>query len=82
MKCKNLVLQNFPFLEDDFDALTDYQLFSKMTGYVKNLDLFIRNELGDALTKYINEQFNNIMMNALYNSETETLVLYLDGGNE
>lgn len=32
---RNFVLQNFPFLEDDFDALTDYQLFCKMMGYIK-----------------------------------------------
>lgn len=32
---RNWVLQNFPFLEDDFDALTDYELFSKMMEYVK-----------------------------------------------
>jgi hypothetical protein len=33
---RNWVLQNFPFLEDDFDALTDYELFCKMLEYVKN----------------------------------------------
>lgn len=32
---RNWVLENFPFLEDDFDALTDYQLFCKMMEYVK-----------------------------------------------
>ena len=32
---KNWVLQNFPFLEDDFDALTDYELFCKMIEYMK-----------------------------------------------
>ena len=32
---RDFVIQNFPFLEDDFDALTDYQLFCKMVGYMK-----------------------------------------------
>ena len=32
---RNWVLQNFPFLEDDFDALTYYELFCKMMEYVK-----------------------------------------------
>ena len=32
---RNFVLQNFPFLEDDFDALTDYELFCKMVEYMK-----------------------------------------------
>jgi hypothetical protein len=31
---RNWVFQNFPFLEDDFDALTDYELFCKICGYV------------------------------------------------
>ena len=34
---RNFILQNFPFLEDDFDALTDYELFCKMLGYVKTI---------------------------------------------
>ena len=34
---RNWVLQNFPFLEDDFDALRDYELFCKMMEYVKEL---------------------------------------------
>lgn len=36
---RNLVLQNFPFLEDDFDALTDYELFCKLLGYVKKVHI-------------------------------------------
>ena len=35
MKFRNYILYNFPFLEDDFDALTDYQLFCKMVAYMK-----------------------------------------------
>lgn len=34
---KNWVLQNFPFLEDDFDALDDYTLFCKFIGYVNKI---------------------------------------------
>lgn len=33
---RNWVLENFPFLEDDFDALTDYELFCKIMEYIKN----------------------------------------------
>ena len=33
---RNWVLQNFPYLENEFDALTDYELFCKMMEYVKN----------------------------------------------
>ena len=33
---RNWIMQNFPFLEDDFDALTDYELFCKMMEYIRN----------------------------------------------
>lgn len=78
MICKNTVLRNFPVLEDEFDALTDYELFSKMVGYVKKLNAFFTEDLDDKLKEYIDEEFNNIMLNAMYDSGTETLVLYLD----
>lgn len=32
---RNWVFDNFPFMENDFDALTDYELFCKMMEYVK-----------------------------------------------
>lgn len=78
MICKNTVLRNFPILEDDFDALTDYELFSKMVAYVKSLDSFVKNELDKELKNYIDERFNEIMLDAMYDENTETLILYLN----
>lgn len=78
MICKNAVLRNFPILEDDFDALTDYELFSKMVAYVKSLDTFVKTELDKELKEYIDTRFNEIMLNSMYDAETETLILYLD----
>lgn len=34
--CRNWIFQNFPFLENQFDALTDYELFCKMMEYIIN----------------------------------------------
>ena len=34
---RNWVCQNFPVLVDDFDALTDYELFCKVLSYVKDI---------------------------------------------
>ena len=39
---KGMVLQNFPFIEEDFDAITNYQLLCKVVEYLKNV---IANEL-------------------------------------
>ena len=72
----NYILQNFPFLENDFDALTDYELFSLMVGYVKKLNNFFINDLEKNIEKYIDENLDNILMNAMYDSNTETLRLY------
>lgn len=81
MICKNRVLQNFPILEDDFDALTDYELFSKMVGYVKSLDSFVKNELDVQLKAYIDKRFNDILLDTMYDSETETLIMYINRGD-
>ena len=32
--CDNSVIENFPFIEDHIDAITDYELFSKGFGYL------------------------------------------------
>ena len=58
MKGRNFILQNFPFIEDDFDALTDYQLFSKVVEYVKR---FAKDneEFKKQLEKYENYFENN-----------------------
>lgn len=51
---RNWVLQNFPFLEDDFDALTDYELFCKMVEYMKkSLDKVV--EYQDELNEFRTE---------------------------
>ena len=34
---KGMVLQNFPFIEEDFDAITNYQLLCKVEEYLKNV---------------------------------------------
>lgn len=38
---------------------------------------FMNNTLSTELKNYINNEFNNIMLNSMYEEETETLILYL-----
>ena len=55
---RNWILENFPFLEDDFDALTDYELFCKMMEYVKS---FAKdNEEFKKQLAYYENYFNNL----------------------
>lgn len=51
---KWFVLENFPFIEEDFDAITNYQLLCKIVEYL-NLTIGKTNELGtqvEALTNW------------------------------
>lgn len=41
---------------------------------------FINDILEEKINEYINNKFNEIMLNSLYIQETETLVLYLENG--
>ena len=53
------VIQNFPFIEADFDAITNYQLFCKVVEY---LDKVIKNVniIGEKESELINN-FNSLV---------------------
>lgn len=55
---KWFVLQNFPFIEEDFDAITNYQLLSKVVEYL-NKTIDKTNELGVEVES-LNNWFNNL----------------------
>lgn len=52
------VLQNFPFIEADFDAITNYQLLGKIVEYL-NLNITKTNELGTQV-EVLTNWFNNL----------------------
>lgn len=39
---------------------------------------FVNDVLEQKINDYINAKFNDMMINAMYEAETETLILYLD----
>lgn len=56
-KFRRCVLQNFPFIEQDFDALTDYQLLCKVVEYLNKV-ISSQNEVievAESLTTAFNE---------------------------
>lgn len=55
---KWFVLQNFPFIEEDFDAITNYQLLCKIVEYL-NLNINKTNELGEQVEALTN-WFDNL----------------------
>ena len=68
---RNYVIRNFPFLEDDFDALTDYQLFCKMVSYMKKALIKI-DDFEDKLNKYEN-YFENLNVQEEINNKLEEM---------
>lgn len=55
---RRFVLQNFPFIEHDFDALTSYQLFCKVVEYLNKV-IGSQNEVTQQM-QYVLDYFNNL----------------------
>lgn len=73
---KWFVLENFPFLEDDFNALTDWQLFCKL-GKEINKIIASTNSLGTqvvSLTDYVSNYFNNLDVQDEINNKLNEMV--------
>ena len=45
---------------------------------MKEIINFMNGEIDEELRNYINEQFNNIMLQTMYNAEEEKIIFYLD----
>jgi hypothetical protein len=71
-------LTDFPFLDETFDSMTTYEMIQKLAGKVNEVIHFTNDLLEDKLNEYINQKFNDMIINTMYIPETETLVLYLD----
>lgn len=80
---KGWVLENFPFIEEDFDAITNYQMMCKIIGYlnvIKNNNDYIQNEeikpLYDAfvsLKEYVDDYFENLDVQEEINNKLDEM---------
>lgn len=75
-------IQEFPFVDATFDDITYLQVLSKLSNKTNEVIRFVNNVLEDKLVEYIDQRFNDIMLDSMYESETETLVLYLTHESE
>ena len=68
---KLFVLENFPFIEADFDAITNYQLMCKIDEYInevaKNNDIMIDN------VEALNNWFNNLDVQTEINNKLDEM---------
>lgn len=65
-------IQNFPFIEADFDAITNYELMSKIVGYL-NVNISKTNELGEQVENLTN-WFNNLDVQDEVNNKLDEMV--------
>lgn len=80
---KWFVLENFPFIEADFDAITNYQLFCKVVEYL-NKTIDSMNQTGEVveeftqkfidLQNYVNNYFDNLDVQDEINNKLDEMV--------
>lgn len=81
-KFRRCVIQNFPFIEEDFDALTDYELLCKVVEYLNKV-ITSQNEVievtedllkaFDDLQKYVHDYFDNLDVQEEINVKLEDM---------
>ena len=72
---RRFVLQNFPFIEHDFDALTSYELWSKVVEYLNKV-IHSQNELTEDMQQYIdyiNHYFDNLDVQEEINNKLDAM---------
>ena len=79
---KLFVLENFPFIAEDFDALTYYQMLCKVVGYLQDVITnneslqYNQTELLDAfneLQNYVNTYFDNLDVQTEINNKLDQM---------
>lgn len=63
------------------ESLSYYEQICRINKKVNELISIFNEKLTEELQKYIDERFNDIMLNSMYDAETETLILYLSNSN-
>ena len=64
------------------ESLSYYEQICRINKKVNELISIFNEQLTQDLQKYIDEKFNEIMINAMYDAQTETLILYLDNAGD
>ena len=59
------------------ESLSYYEQLCKINAKMNEIINFMNSELTQRLKEYIEKEFNNIMLDTMYEEETETLIMYL-----
>ena len=63
------------------DSLSYYEQLCKLTSKMNEIVNFINTNVDDALKEYIDAQFDNLIIDAIYDENTETITLKKDVKN-
>ena len=67
----------------EFDNSISYlEILYKLTGKINEVIDFVNVVLENKLSEYIDQRFNDMMIDAMYDPATETLVLKLEDGED
>lgn len=56
------------------ESLSYYEFLCKLTHKINEVIEWVNGSLEQTLINYVNEKFNSIMINAIYNESTETII--------
>ena len=57
------------------DSLSYYEQLCKLTNKMNEIVDFINGNFSESIQNYIDKKFNDLMINAIYDEATETIVL-------
>lgn len=57
------------------DSLSYYEQLCKLTNKMNELINFVNGEISTTIQNYLDQHFNDIMINAIYDESTETIIL-------
>ena len=69
---KRWTLENFPFIEEDFDAITNYQLYCKIVEYIKKVAA--NQNVLDGQIDYVVNYFDNLNVQEEINNKLDEMV--------
>lgn len=79
---KGWVIENFPFIEADFDAITNYELYCKIVEYLNNV-IYNQNQVQDLgselvagyndVVDYVNDYFDNLDVQEEINTKLDKM---------
>lgn len=76
--CPNSINRVLPLAFDE--SLSYLEMTCALVEKMNEIIDFANNELSEKLKEYIDLRFNEMMIDSMYEAETETLILYLTEG--